>query len=100
MLRSRWPIIICTLLAFVIGFGVSFVSRNPTPPAEAKIQIADFRVAIPEGETVITITSRQAEGQPLAKLTLRRNGNIISGVPEVQRRIEPRDRPTAEDVAF
>ena len=64
--RSRWPIVICVLAAFVVGFGVSFVSRNPTLPAEAKIQVADFRVAIPEGDTTITITSRQAEGQPLA----------------------------------
>ena len=98
--RSRWPIILCALVAFVVGFGVSFVSRNPTPPTEAKIQIADFRVAIPEGETVVTITSRQAEGQPLAKLTIQRNGNTISGVPVVERRIEARERLTAEDAAY
>src|ERR671925_470649 len=98
--RSRWPIILCALLAFVVGFGVSFVSRNPTPPAEAKIQIADFRVAIPEGETVITITSRQAEGQPLGRLTIQRSGNTIVGIPEVERRIEARERLTAEDVAY
>lgn len=98
--RSRWPIVVCVLVAFVVGFGVSFVSRNPTPPAEAKIQIADFRVAIPEGETVVTITSRQAEGQPLGKLTIQRQGDTIVGVPEVERRIEPRARLTAEDVAY
>ena len=98
--RSRWPIVLCVLLAFVVGFGVSFVSRNPIPPTEAKIQVADFRVALPEGETVITITSRQSEGQPLGKLTIRRNGNTISGLPEVERRIEARERLTADDVAY
>src|ERR1044071_9616771 len=98
--RSRWPIILCVLVAFVVGFGVSFVSRNPTLPTEAKIQIADFRVAIPEGETVVTVTSRESEGQPLGKLTIQRNGNTISGVPVVERRIEARDRLTAEDVAY
>ena len=78
--RSRWPIVVCVLVSFVVGFGVSFVSRK-TPPliTEAKIQVADFRVAIPEGETVVTITSRQPEGQPLGKLTIQRIGNTISG---------------------
>ena len=98
--RSRWPIIVCVLVSFVVGFGVSVVSRNPTPPTEARIQIADFRVAIPEGETVVTITSRQPEGQPLGKLTIQRSGNTIVGVPEIARRIEPRERLTAEDVAY
>jgi hypothetical protein len=87
-------------VAFVVGFGVSFVSRNPTPPSEAKIQIADFRVAIPEGETVVTITSREAEGQPLAKLNIQRRGAEIVGLPMVERRIDPRERLTAEDVAY
>jgi len=98
--RSRWPIVVCVLVAFVVGFGVSFVSRNPTPPAETKIQIADFRVAIPEGETVITITSRQSEVQPLGKVTIQRRGDTIVGVPELERRIEPRERLSADDVAY
>lgn len=98
--RSRWPIVVCVLASFVVGFGVSFVSRKTTPVAEAKIQIADFRVPIPEGETVVTITSRQPEGQPLGKLTIQRRGNTIFGVPETERRIEPRKRLTAEDVEY
>ena len=98
--RSRWPIIVCVLVSFVVGFGVSFVSRKATPATEAKIQIADFRVAIPEGETVVTITSRQPEGQPLGRLTIQRQGNAITGVPETERRIEPRERLTAEDVEY
>ncbi|HET6980146.1 MAG TPA: transglutaminase domain-containing protein [Pyrinomonadaceae bacterium] len=98
--RSRWPIVICVLVSFVVGFGVSIVSRNPTPATESRIQIADFRVAIPEGETVVTITSRQPEGQPLGKLTIQRAGNTISGLPEVERKIEPRERLTADDVEY
>src|SRR6185369_10963800 len=98
--RSRWPLVICVLVAFVVGFGVSIISRNPTPPAEAKIQIADFRVAIPEGETVVTITSREAEGQPLGRLTIQRSGNTITGVPQIERRIEARERLTPEDIAY
>jgi hypothetical protein len=72
---------VCVLASFVVGFGVSFVSRKTTPVAEAKIQIADFRVPIPEGETIVTIISRQPEGQPLGKLTIQRRGNTIFGVP-------------------
>ena len=99
-LRTKWPIILCVIVSFVVGFGVSFVSRTPTPPAEARIQIADFRVAIPEGETIITITSREPEGQELGRLTIQRQGSTILGVPETERRIEPRERLTSEDVAY
>jgi len=98
--RSRWPIVVCVLVSFVVGFGVSIISRNPTPATESRIQIADFRVAIPEGETVITITSRQPEGQPLGRLTIQRQRSTIVGIPEIERRIEPRERLTAEDVDY
>jgi hypothetical protein len=94
--------VLCVLASFIVGFGVSFVSRSKvTPPNEAKIQIADFRVAIPEGETVVTISSRDPEGdERLGQLTIQRRGNTILGVPEIQRRIEPRARLTAEDAAY
>src|SRR5215813_11729678 len=96
-MRSKWPLVLCVLASFVVGFGLSFVSRRATLPAEARIQIADFRVAIPEGETVVTITSRDASSEELGKLTIQRQGNTIGGVPEVQRRIEARKELTAED---
>ena len=99
-LRSRWPLVVCVLISFIVGFGVSFVSRRPAPPGEAKIQIADFRVAIPEGQTVVTITSRDREGEPLGRLTIERRGSTIIGVPELEKRIEPRERLTVEDAAF
>jgi hypothetical protein len=99
-LRSRWPLVVCVLISFIVGFGVSFVSRTPVPPGEAKIQIADFRVAIPEGQTVVTITSRDREGEPLGRLTIERSGSTILGVPELEKRIEPRERLTADDAAF
>ena len=100
-LRSKWPLVLCVLASFVVGFGVSFVSRrNVTPPNEAKIQIADFRVAIPEGETVITISSRDPEGEPLGQLNIQRRGNTVLGIPEIQRRIEPRQRLSVEDAAY
>jgi Transglutaminase-like superfamily len=99
-MRSKWPLYLCVLASFAFGFGISFVSRRATLPPEARIQIADFRVAIPEGETVVTITSRDAGAEELGKLTIQRYGNTISGVPEVQRRIEPRHDLTTEDAAY
>ncbi|HJP95017.1 MAG TPA: transglutaminase-like domain-containing protein [Pyrinomonadaceae bacterium] len=98
--RSKWPIVLCVLVSFIVGFGVSFVSRNPTPPADSRTQIADYRVTIPEGDTVVTITSREPEGQQLGRLTIQRRGNTILGVPQIERRIAPRERLSSEDVAF
>jgi hypothetical protein len=100
-LRSKWPLVLCVLASFVVGFGVSFVSRRKlTPPNEAKIQISDFRVVIPEGETVVTISSRDPEGEDLGQLTIQRRGNTILGVAAIEKRIEPRARLNAEDVAY
>src|ERR1044072_6124626 len=99
-MRSKWPLLLCVLASFVVGFGVSFVSRTATLPPAARIQIADFSVAIPEGEPLVTITSRDAGGEELGKLTIQRYGNTISGVPEVQRRIDPRHDLTTEDAAY
>lgn len=100
-LRSKWPIFLCIFVSFVVGFGVSVISRTETPPpTESRIQIADFRIAIPEGETVVTITGRDPENQQLGRLTIQRRGDTITGVPEIERRIVPRESLSAEDTAF
>ena len=99
-LRSRWPLAVCVLVSFVVGYGVSLVSRTPTPAAEVKIQVADFRIAIPEGETTVTITSRDAQGEQLGQLKLQRHGEAIAGIPAIETRIAPREHLTVEDAAF
>lgn len=99
-LRSRIPLVVCVVVSFVVGYGVSFVSRTAVPVAEARIQVADFRIAVPEGETTVTITSRSAEGEQLGQVTLERTGNSIAGIPVVEKRIAPRERLTVEDAAF
>src|SRR6185503_17993806 len=98
--RTRWPIGIGILLSFVVGFSVSFVARKVTPPSEARIQVADFRVDIPEGETIVTITDRGTDAEELGRLTIERQGDAITGVPELKRRITPREPLSADDVAF
>ncbi len=99
-LRSKWPVAVCVLVSFVAGYGVSFLSKTSTPSAEPRIQIADFRVAIPEGETVVTITSREPGGPELGQLKLERRGDTILGIPAIEKRISPRERLSVEDVAF
>src|ERR1044072_7510550 len=99
-LRSRWPMAVWVLVSFVVGYGVSFVSRTESPSAEPRIQVADFRVAIPEGETTVTITSRDAEAQQLCQLTLKRRGDAIVGIPIIEKRVAPRERLTLDDAAF
>lgn len=99
-LRSRWPIVICLLVSFAIGYGVSFVSRTSTPMAEARTPVSDFRVVIPEGETTITITSREPEGPELGRLAIKRQGDTIHGIPAIEKRISPRERLSDDDVAF
>ena len=98
--RSRWAIGLSILVAFVAGFGVAFISRKTIPPAEAKIAVADFRVELPEGETVVTITDRDAAGEELGRLTIQRQGNAISGVPALEKHITPREHLSPDDVNF
>ena len=98
--RSRWLMAVCVIVSFIVGYGVSFVSRTETPPAEPRIQVADFRIAIPEGETTITITSRDPEARQLGQLKLQRRGNSIVGIPAVENRITPRERLAIDDAAF
>lgn len=92
--------VVGVVVSFVVGYGVSFVSRTESPPVEARIQVADFRVAIPEGETTITITSRDPQAQQLGQLTLQRRGDAIAGIPAIEKRIAPRERLTIDDAAF
>lgn len=99
-LRSPWAIGLFILCAFAAGFGVSLFRRSPTPPAEVKNSISDFRVEIPEGETVVTITNRDSESAQLGKLSIYRRGDKILGVPVIEKRITPRERLSAEDIAF
>ncbi len=67
---------------------------------EPRIQVADFRVTLPEGETTIVITGREADAPELGRLVVHREGDSITGVREDERRISPRSVLSSEDVAF
>lgn len=97
---SRLTLAVVSLITFGVGFGVAFLSRPAVQVAEAKIQIADFRIEIPAGKTTVTVLSRESNAKELARLEIQRNGDTFIGVPEVERRIEPRARLSSDDVAF
>jgi hypothetical protein len=97
---SPWIILFGIIGAFVGGFGLSAYWRPPVLPPEPKIQIGDFRVELPEGQTDVVVTSREGSGEELARLKVKRDGNIITGVPEEARRIAPREALSSEDAVF
>jgi len=97
---SPWLIIFGIVGAFVGGFGLSTYWRPPALPPEQKIQIVDFRVELPAGQTNVVITSRDGNGQELAHLQVERDGDAIKGIPEETRRIAPRAALSSEDAVF
>ena len=97
---STWIILFGIIGAFVGGFGLSVYWRPPVLPPEPKIQIVDFRVELPEGQTDVVVTSREGTGAELAHLKVQRDGNMIMGVPEETRRIAPRQPLSSEDASF
>ena len=99
-LLPNWLILIAIALAFVGGWGLSAYWRPPSLTPEPKIQIADFRVQVPQGETTVVITSRDGNPQELARLQIKRQGDGIVGISEELRQISPRQHLSATDAAF
>ena len=97
---SKWLIGIGIAGAFLGGFGLSSYWRPAASVPEPKIQVADFRVQVPEGDTTVVITSRESNAAELARLQIHREGDEVDGLPKEMRRIEPRQRLSPEDAAF
>jgi hypothetical protein len=97
---SKWLIGVGIVGAFLGGFGVSSYWQPAPIVVEPKIQVADFRVQVPEGDTTVVVTSREGNPAELARLQIHRQGDEIDGLPKNMRRIEPRERLSPEDAAF
>jgi hypothetical protein len=97
---SRSLIALGIAVAFLGGFCLATYLRANKPPPEPKIQVADFRVEIPEGDTTVVISSREGNGDELTRLQINRQGDQIAGVPETTRQIAPRQALSEEDAAF
>jgi hypothetical protein len=97
----RWIVLWAAVaFAFVCGFSAAFVllskprAQPVTPPS------TDYYIVLPEGETTVTVTDPLAEPQQLAKFTVARSGDVVEGIPSVERRVAPRAPLSAEDAAF
>ena len=86
--------------AFTAGFGVALLLRPKARVEFSNVPPTDFRVTLPEGETVITITDPRSEPEQLSRVVINRNGSTITGIPEVHRQIPARARLSAQDAAF
>jgi hypothetical protein len=91
---------LCLTVAFTAGFGVALLLRPKARVEFSNVPPTDFRVTLPEGETVITITDPRSEPEQLARVVINRNGSTITGIPEVQKQIAARPRLSAQDAAF
>ena len=99
-LLPNWLILIAIGLAFVGGWGLSAYWRPASLSPEPKIQVADFRVQVPQGETTVVITSRDGNAKELARLQIQRQGDAIGGISEELRQISPRRHLSTDDAAF
>lgn len=99
-LATKLAVLVGIVAAFIAGFALSVYLRPGNIVVEPKIQIADFRVDLPEGDTTLVISSREAAGTELGRLQIKREGNRITGVPGAVRQIAARQTLSDEDAAF
>jgi hypothetical protein len=100
-LPRRWLVLWSAVaLAFVCGFGAAFAllskprAQPVTPPS------TDYYIDLPEGETTVTVTDPLADTEQLAKFTVVRRGDVVTGVASAERRVAPRASLSVDDAAF
>lgn len=86
--------------AFACGFGAAFLLLSKPRAQPVTAPSTDYFVTLPEGETTITVTDPLAAPEQLARFTVVRRGNVVTGVPVVERRVAPRARLSPEDAVF
>jgi hypothetical protein len=92
--------VLCLTVAFTAGFGVALLLRPKAKVQFSNVPPTDFRITLPEGETVITITDPRSEPEQLSRFVIERDGSTITGIPQVQKQIAARARLSAQDAAF
>jgi hypothetical protein len=91
---------LCLTVAFTAGFGVALLLRPKARVQFSSVPPTDFRIALPDGETVITVTDPRSEPEELARFVIKRDGSTITGIPQIQKQIVARARLNAQDAAF
>lgn len=98
--RAQIFILLCFIVAFIAGFCVALFFRSATPVQATTIPPTDFRISLPEGSTTITVTDSRVGPEPLARFSVERHGDLITGISESQKQISPRQSLSPEDAAF
>lgn len=98
--RPRLVVFILLSLAFGGGYAVSMLRRADIQLEPVQTSVTDFEVAIPEGQTVVTVTELRADNEEIGKLVVQRDGSKIKGIPERKRIIAPRAELSLEDLIF
>jgi hypothetical protein len=99
--NSRWAALsVCLIASFAGGFGVSLLLRPRTPPQQIRTQSTDFHIVVPDGQTIVTIFNPQKEEEEIGRLIIQRDGDMIQGIPQMERHIAARARLSADDTAF
>lgn len=89
---------LCAATGVALGYGAAKYGRAAVPARTSVF--TDFRVPIPEGETVVTISDPSSDGETLARLSIVRQGDRVEGVPQTLRHFEPRQPLNVEDADF
>jgi hypothetical protein len=99
-INSLWTVGVCLLVSFAAGMAVSLRWWPETHTQAAKAPITDFQIALPEGETVVTVLDSSINPVEIGRLVMQREGGVVSGIPESATRIPARSRLSEEDAAF
>lgn len=89
-----------TLMVFASGFGVSRLIWRPSAPTVTNVPLTDYGVALPEGDTTITVSDPLNDPNEIVKFTVTRRGNQITGVPHRTVRLPARAQPSDVTLAF
>lgn len=94
-------VVLGIIVSFAGGFGIAQLLHPKTQaPVPFVVPPTDFRIPLPEGETIITITDQRVDPEQLARIVIERQGNTIKGIPQIQKQIAPRALLNPEDAAF
>jgi hypothetical protein len=90
----------CVLVAFAGGYVVAHFFRPTIQAQVTTVPPTDYRIELPEGRTIITVTDPRAETEQPLQFIVERRGKEITGIPQTQQHIAPRRRLSSEDAAF
>ena len=96
--RNGWFFLLISFFSIFSYSVVYFWSLQRA--ASSPVPFSDYRIDLPEGVTVVTVSDPRHGAKPIAQLTVERRGDQILGVPRRVVRIPPRELVSEDDAAF